>query len=75
MNYYTNISGRSNVYSYSIANDNITVTFNGGATYLYTYRSSGVHNIEHMKQLAIRGHGLNGYINRYVRKNYAAKLR
>lgn len=75
MNYYSNLSGRSNVYSYAIASDNITVTFNGGATYLYTYSSSGVQHVEQMKILAVQGFGLNSYIGRIVKKNYAARLR
>ena len=44
-----------------------------GAVYLYTYSSAGTHHIERMKALAMRGDGLNAYINEHVRKAYARK--
>lgn len=70
---YANKGGNSNVYAYKIDLTQITVSFYGGLTYVYTYTSTGLKNTETMKQLAIQGRGLNGFINRYVGKNFAYK--
>jgi hypothetical protein len=53
----------------------IKVEFTSGAIYLYTYDSTGMQDIERMKELAVAGEGLNSYISKYVRKRYASKLR
>jgi len=73
MTVYANMNGNSGVYAYLIKNDAICVQFNTGATYSYTYGSAGTENIEQMKSLARIGQGLNSFINRIVKKNYAAK--
>lgn len=72
---YKNIDGDSGVYAYEYGEDYIRVQFSTGSVYLYTYKSAGVQNIEHMKMLAQRGEGLNAYINKTVRKLYARKER
>jgi len=72
---YLNRGGNSNVASYIIGADNITVQFNDGSVYLYDYASTSITRVEHMKSLASKGVGLNSYIGRVVRKNYAKKLR
>ncbi|MES1981768.1 MAG: hypothetical protein V4443_04750 [Pseudomonadota bacterium] len=69
------MSGSSGVVAYEIANDAITVQFEDGGTYLYTYTSAGQAHIEKMKALASTGKGLSTYIVRNVRKKYAARLR
>lgn len=71
---YGNRSGNSSVVAYEIADDSITVQFRGGSTYIYNYASTGAAHVDQMKELAISGMGLAGYINRYVRKAYAAKM-
>lgn len=75
MEYYRNLNGDSGVAGFNLGNDSITVYFKDGAAYLYTYGSAGAGNIEQMKKLALTGSGLNTYINKYVRKLYAAKVR
>jgi len=70
MERYRNAGGDSGVYAYEIGNDFIKVQFKDSKTYLYTYSSAGSHHIEKMKALAIRGKGLNGYINSHVKYNY-----
>jgi hypothetical protein len=70
---YANRNGNSGVAAYKIGNDSICVEFSTGARYLYTYASAGAANIETMKELAIQGSGLNSFINKVVRKNYASK--
>ena len=73
MERYKNLSGISNVSTYEIGHESILVQFNDAALYLYTYQSAGTSNIEEMKALAVRGQGLNSFINRVVRKKYARK--
>lgn len=72
---YGNLAGNSGVYAYEIGDNSVKVEFKDGSIYLYNYHSTGSYNIEHMKQLAVRGQGLNSFINTTVRKNYASKLR
>lgn len=75
MEKYRNASGESGVFAFEVGADSIKVQFIDGAIYLYSYSSAGSLNIEHMKNLARLGVGLNSFINKTVRKNYAAKLR
>ena len=72
---YRNLGGDSGVESYEIGSDFIRVQFSDGSVYLYTYESAGSQNIEHMKQLAVNGQGLNSFINTTVRYDYARKER
>jgi hypothetical protein len=75
MEQYKNLGRDSGVSFFEIKSESITVQFNTGKTYLYTYQSAGSHNIEEMKLLAQNGEGLNSFINRVVRKKYASILR
>ena len=70
---YRNLGGDSNVSAYENGADWVRVQFNDGSVYTYTVNSAGSNNINHMKSLAVRGYGLNGYINSYARKLYAHK--
>jgi len=75
---YKNLSGRSNVLCYQIGDNFIDVKFmtagKGGCdTYKYTYQSAGSDKIEHMKNLATAGQGLNSFINTQVKKDYESK--
>jgi hypothetical protein len=70
---YQNRGGNSNVFAYKIDTSQITVSFYGGGTYVYTYSSAGVSKIERMKQLAIQGKGLNSFIVTQANKSYARK--
>lgn len=74
MHRYRNLNGDSGVAFFFIGTDFLKVKFKDGKGYIYTYRSAGSHNIEQMKQLAIRGSGLCSFINRNVRKGYASKF-
>lgn len=71
---YKNLSGKSGVRAYSLASDSITVSFAGGATYVYTADSAGRSHIARMRRLALSGRGLSSYIARHVRDRYAARL-
>lgn len=77
MERYKNLNGDSGVVSYEIGIDFIWVVFSDGARYLYTYARTGARNVDHMKQLATNGRGLNSFINtnHAVRNGYARKER
>lgn len=74
MERYKNLSGISGVFEYGIEQDAIVVRFTDGSQYKYNYASAGESNIEHMKILAIKGLGLNSFINTYVKYKYAYKM-
>lgn len=72
---YKNINGNSNVESYEIEADSITVRFMSGRVrnYLYGSRRPGAAVVERMKALAVQGHGLNSYISTTVRSSFERK--
>jgi hypothetical protein len=74
MERYKNLDGDSAISAFENDKESITVEFNDGSSYMYTYNSAGVINVEEMKFLASRGRGLNSFINRNVKKRYARKL-
>ena len=68
---YANLSGNSNVSAFEIGTDYISVIFNNTQKpYVYSYRSAGQFNVEHMKKLALSGCGLNSFILRYCKYSY-----
>ncbi|HHJ17593.1 MAG TPA: hypothetical protein ENJ80_12925 [Gammaproteobacteria bacterium] len=73
MQRYSDVDRDSGVVAYETGADFIRIKFSDGTVYLYTYSSAGTHHIERMKALAMRGDGLNAYINEHVRKAYARK--
>ncbi len=78
MEIYKNLSGQSNVSRYEIKSDRIVVEFkaqgkDGCTTYDYSYQRTGQASVEHMKQLATSGFGLNSFINTHVKKLYERK--
>ena len=75
MQKYRNLNGDSNVVCYLIAEDAMTIQFNDGVNYRYSNSSAGISNIMEMKRLAELGRGLNGFINRRVKKMYDSKWR
>ena len=72
---YKNLGGDSGVYSYEIYEDKIVVTFSTGSCYEYNYRKTGIENIKKMKFLAMRGQGLNSFINTHVKYKYSRRIR
>jgi len=74
MEQYKNLAGNPGVAQFEIGSDSITVMFQDGETYLYTYASAGEEHIENLKQLALGGIGLCTYINQHVREAYEARL-
>ena len=71
---YANLSGKSNVRSYSFRAGQIEVTFGDGSRYVYTYQSTGKARVDEMINRARAGWGLNRYINRSVGKAYAYRI-
>ncbi len=70
---YADINGDSGIAEFKAGDNFIRVKFKDGGVYLYTYSRPGRDHVERMKSLAAAGHGLNSYINRYVRKSYEAR--
>ena len=75
MKSYENVGGNSTIIAFEIGDDSIKVKFMDGTVYLFTYRSAGSANVEQMKKYANFGHGLNGFITRFVGKDAGEKLR
>jgi len=75
MEKYNNLSGESNITSYSIDENSITILFNNGWFYLYSTMKVGLANMDQMKTLAIKGFGLNSFINKNVRELFDKKWR
>lgn len=75
MTNYLNLHGDSNVKCYEIHNNYIDIVFyNTPSIYRYSNVIPGQLVLNELKKLALQGYGLNGYINRYVKKNYERKL-
>lgn len=75
MERYRNLGRNSGIRAFEIGEHSIIIQFSDGGTYLYNYSSTGSSNIEKMKNLAVRGRGLNSFISTTIRKKYASKLR
>ncbi|WP_433638177.1 hypothetical protein [Kluyvera georgiana] len=75
MTVYQNRGHNSGITQFETGTNSITVYFSDGSAYLYNATAPGVQMVAEMTQLAHSGEGLNSYINRYVRANYAAKIR
>ncbi len=73
MEKYENKGGNSGVDVYECGTDFIRVRFNDGGQYLYTNDSAGIDEIQKMQELARAGQGLNSFINKEIKKNYACK--
>ncbi len=68
METYGNLSGQSGVARYEIGASYIVVEFkisgkSGARFYRYSYLKQGQAHVEHMKELARVGRGLNSYIS------------
>ncbi len=71
MENYRNYGGNSNVESFEIGPDYIDVKFYGTTKiYRYSYRVAGRAHVDTMKEFAVEGTGLNGYINSNVKFKY-----
>lgn len=75
MERYKNLNGDSNVVAYQLGAGTITVQFATGAykNYVYDAVTPGAATVAELSRLAEAGRGLNSYIARVVKKNYANK--
>ena len=73
MEKYKNLSTNSSVTHYEIGDDFILVKFQDKMVYRYTHIMPGIMHVNKMKDCAKAGFGLNSYINKYVKKDYADK--
>jgi len=74
MRSYENVGGESAVVAFENGDDSITVEFTDGSVYQYTYRKNGGVNVEQMKKYACIGHGLYGFIRRFIGRETGTKL-
>lgn len=74
MQRYKDTDGDSGIAAYETGPGSITIRFADGGTYLYDASAPGAKHVAELQRLARRGNGLNTYINKYVRSNYAARL-
>ena len=72
---YNNLSGNSRIAAYEIGEDFIKIQFHDDGIYLYNSHSAGWPSIETMKRLAEDGKGLNTFVDTYVKKRYAQKVK
>ena len=71
---YRTADGDSGVAAYECGPGWIHVRFRRGGTYRYDSGHPGAPHVVEMQRLAEAGDGLNTYINRYVRDDYAKRL-
>lgn len=74
MKLYENRSRTSPVVAYEFGDDSITIKYIDGSVYLYTYASAGNANVEQLKKYALVGHGLNGFLTRFISKGAGIKI-
>jgi hypothetical protein len=74
MHPYRDTGHDSGISAYEIGPGSITIRFVDGGIYLYDASAPGAEHVAAMQGLARSGRGLNTYINKHVRQNYAAKL-
>ena len=71
MQKYQNTGRKSGVEEFEIGQDYILIKyFKTPKLYKYSYASAGKEKVEKMKELAIKGQGLNGYVNRVAEFEY-----
>ena len=64
----------SGVAAYEVGPGWIVIRFHHGGSYRYDESHPGAEHVLEMQRLADAGEGLNTYINRFVREDYAARL-
>jgi len=72
---YLNLSGKSEVKSYKILKDSVTIVFASNGKYIYSNQSAGRLNVKKMKDLAIAGKGLGTFIDTNLKESFARKIR
>lgn len=70
---YANTGGNSGVSTYDYGEDWMVVNFTTGSRYIYTLKSTTPESMGYLKKYAQEGKGLNSYIMRMLREDYAGK--
>ncbi len=71
MQKYQNVGTKSSVEEFEIGKDYVLIKYyKTPKLYKYSYASAGKEKVEKMKELALSGQGLNGYINRFAEFEY-----
>ena len=70
---YKNLNGDSNIVEFHIDPNSIEITFRNGEIYGYTDESVGNTFLNEMIRLALRGYGLNGFLNTTIKNKHAYK--
>jgi hypothetical protein len=70
---YKNLGGRSNVAGYDLTPGGIEVYFRDRYVYVFAEAIVGTDKIAKMRELALKGRGLNGFIFKNVRTSYIMK--
>jgi hypothetical protein len=72
---YGDLGSHDRVLGFESGPDRILVLFSNGDVILYTYESTGIHDVERMKAMARRGEGLGEHARVFVGDRYAWKRR
>jgi hypothetical protein len=75
MTKYKNLGGGSNVVRFLAEENSITIEFSDGSVLRYDDKIPGRAYVNQMKLLATSGQGLFAYIQKYVKKNFAEKIK
>jgi hypothetical protein len=71
MKQYLNTGGSSNIESYDIGESYIILKLKDEQrVFIYSYKKAGRKHVEAMKALAVKGRGLDEYINHYMKDLY-----
>jgi hypothetical protein len=73
MQRYADHSRHSGIAAFELGEDYLDVRFTSGEVLHYTTRRPGARDVQHMKELALRGEGLAAYINRHIGVRYESK--
>jgi hypothetical protein len=75
MQRYKNLNGSSNILNFEIRLPSIVIEFDteNYRFYEYSYHRPGQYEVERMKELALRGYGLNEYISESIKGKYDNK--
>lgn len=71
---YENRGGDSPVVAYECGEGKIKLRYTDGSVYLYTYQDTGGANVEQMKKYAVIGHGLFGFMKRFVKQGAGTRV-